>query len=519
MAEMSDTPSPLFGPRYEIEVLLKVLSPLHVGTGESDEIKGVGGREGANAEKPGVARIVADWKGEPYLPATTIKGMLRRIAEETRFPGAEDAPHVVDKFRKLNPANQGTVPKDFADNVVVEELFGTIKGEKSGAMGALLPRGASLKEAGSVADYPYVEAVKKAGSKLAKGAFVAARTAIDPLSGVAADAKLYFQEMVAPGAKFELRLTLLAGANGETRRENLLKILAALTAAEGIVCGRGKSDGAGALQLLEKSLQVFERRIDSDGILGKEEISVELPKAETIKPWTGVFHCEGPFLSLDSSWDPEREKKELGEKDQDKVPQLSYQSGQDGQPLELGSQVAGALRARARWIMGLKALRLGVDPKLVDPGAGDDTKEKERVVRSPKDVTRLDLTPVERLFGVSGFAGLLRIEKMRLGGGKEIDIASVKLDHFSGAPIDKALFKTRAMTGVWLELSLSLRGRKDADPNKRTEAATPAKQDEELFEDLVKDLEDKGKVLMLGHGTNKGFGWFEYKGSGGDVGR
>ena len=487
----------MFDRRYEIEGVLELLSPLHIGSGESKVIAGVGGQTGSKQPAPEVALIVRDHLRRPYLPPTALKGMLRRLGE-------------------------ALVP-DF-----VTELFGEIKHSetKTGVMGALLVRGALLEgEAPDASGYPYASAAAK---ELGRGVFVAAHTAINPMSGTADEHKLFFQEMAAPGAKFGLRLILIAEANGGRRRLDVLtKILGALSIENGIVCGRGKADGSGALQLIEKSLKVFKRDIDPNGVLGKEEIRVELPKApETAEPvirWEGVFHCKGPFLSLDSSWDPEREKQGLPEKDQQNIPQLSYQHGANEKPLELGSQVAGVLRARARWIAGLQALKEGLDPRGVDPTAGDDEAGKkalkERVVKTRKDVGRLGLTPVERLFGVSGFAGLLRIEKMKFSGGKEFDISSVKLDHFSGAPIDKALFKTRAMTGVQLELSLSLHARKDAEPNKQTEAAAPAKEDEDLFKELVKGLEDKGNVLMLGHGANKGFGWFEYKGSGEHGGR
>lgn len=491
MAEPTDKLSPLVGHRYEISGVLAVLTPLHVGTGESEEIPGVGGKEGANTT-PGVARAVTDHRGDPYLPATTVKGLLRQIGEEILTPDE------------------------------VDDIFGLIKNSysASGAMGALLPRGATLRAAAKVEGYPYVKAARVNGGALVNGCFVAARTAIDPLSGVAADARLFFQEMVAPGATFDLSFVLLAGLDGEIRLSNLLKILARLGADDGVVCGRGKADRAGALQFMPSSLQVQERKIDADGFLGKKPKIISCPDAiDTIEPvrkWPGIFRCDGPFLSLDSSWEPQREKQGLSEEEQRKIPQLHYQHDADDRALQLGSQIAGVLRARARWIMGIKALANGGDPRSVDPTMGDGEEGKqafgERVVRSRRDVKKLDLSPVERLFGVSGFAGLLRIEKMAFSKGEKIDLTSVKLDHFSGAPFDNALFKTRAVRDVTLNLTLSLKGRADANlkrprlDKREPSVAIPTPDDIALFDALTNSLKDDG--LMLGHGTNKGFGWF-----------
>lgn len=493
MDKPTDKLSPLVGHRYEISGVLAVLTPLHVGTGESEEIPGVGGKEGANTT-PGVARAVTDHRGDPYLPATTVKGLLRQIGEEILTPDE------------------------------VDDIFGLIKNSysASGAMGALLPRGATLNAAATVEGYPYVKAARAKGGDLAAGCFVAARAAIDPLSGVAADARLFFQEMVAPGATFDLKFVLLAGQHGETRLNNLLRILERLSAEGGVVCGRGKADGAGALQFKRNSLQVVERKIDDDGSLVEERKAVTWPETVAAsEPWLGVFHCKGPFLSLDSSWNPEREKQGLSEEEQRKIPQLHYQHDADDRALQLGSQIAGVLRARARWIMGTRALAGRDDPRSVDPTMGEDERGKmaftERVVRKRRDVDRLKLTPVERLFGVSGFAGLLRIEKMAFSDGEKIDITSVKLDHFSGAPIDNALFKTRGVRDITLTLALSLRGRKDAkstrpDDRNAPSVAIPTPEDQELFDALKKSLVNDG--LMLGHGTNKGFGWFVHEDQG-----
>jgi CRISPR/Cas system CSM-associated protein Csm3 (group 7 of RAMP superfamily) len=65
--------------RYEISGCLEVLTPLHLGSGAFATRNAVKGADGA--EPPQVALIVRDGDDAPYLPATSLKGLLRRLAE------------------------------------------------------------------------------------------------------------------------------------------------------------------------------------------------------------------------------------------------------------------------------------------------------------------------------------------------------------------------------------------------------------------------------------------------------
>ncbi len=105
--------------------------------------------------------------------------------------------------------------------------------------------------------------------------------------------------------------------------------------------------------------------------------------------------------------------------------------------------------------------------------------------------------------------GLLRIVDMKFSGGEIAEITSVKLDHFSGAPIDKALFSTKVVVGVRLEIALALESRRDADPEKRGGAGDADEKVAKLFKELIEDI--RGDGLTLGHGANKGFGWFKFE--------
>jgi hypothetical protein len=86
-----------------------------------------------------------------------------------------------------------------------------------------------------------------------------------------------------------------------------------------------------------------------------------------------------------------------------------------------------------------------------------------------------------------------------MAAGSPVEITSEALDQFSMAPLDGALFTTRAFVGCEFSVHLGL-------DRRRTVTAA----DETFFRELVDDATDNG--LMLGHGTNKGFGWFAVSG-------
>jgi hypothetical protein len=142
---------------------------------------------------------------------------------------------------------------------------------------------------------------------------------------------------------------------------------------------------------------------------------------------------------------------------------------------------------------------------------GQDCEDVDNRFRRPDWDTPRALTATERLFGVTGWRKLLEVAKVdRVNGGEQCDLTSVALDRFSAAPIDNALFTTRAYRGVEFMVSLSLAHRRYRLPDEKEEilfgAGNP--EDEAAFNSLVDQVCGEG-VLMLGHGVNKGFGWFK----------
>lgn len=447
--------------RYEITATLDVLSPLHVGSGGTRPLERKQAA-GANEPAPEVAAIARDGEGKPYLPSTSMKGVIRREAEGLFPPiGAEN------------------------ESDEVRTLFGAIrKGSGAtadeGQKGLVNFRGASASNLPSVSHAPY-------GGTVGAGVFVIARTAIDPATGTAADHRLFFREAVAPGAQFPFRADIeVRGANADARAKAaldlLLAVLARLTVDEGVGFGASQADGDGRMRLDPATVQVSRRSLGADGAFEAAPVDVAMPApaAKVLQTQIEAFqlHCPGPFLVVDSSRLRKSREDETGNRDSE-TPHIQPQTLDGDQPFIGGAGLSGALRSRAGWLQ-----------QLID---GPADNERELCVDPAK------LSPVQRLFGVTGFRGLVTLRAIKVSGAKKWNVMSVKLDRFSGAPMDEQLFKTMAYVGTQLSFQLEL--------SARTASMALKEEDLELFNRLCDDIRRNG--LELGHGTSKGFGWFE----------
>ena len=451
----------------EIAGELCVLSALHLGAGYSRPLPASPAARTRDIEErgpPEVAAIARDSRDRPFLTGTTLKGALRRIAEAKVTDG------------KL-------------DEETFKRLFGVIDDPSGSRMGSLQIRGAPEMKAADATGMPY------AGAALGQGVFIAARTRIDRHSGSADDNTLHFQEMVAPQARFRLEVVLERRRRSAKAAEleaeighdlgQVIGILADLSEESGIAIGRGQADGQGRIRLDPAKVKITQHTVSAQGaFVPRDKTELWRKRAQTeprapIDTATFTLRCAGPFLVVDSSHEPTRDPD-----GGPSGPQVVAQR-MGGQALLLGSGVTGALRARAAWLEALRRHRAG------------ETISDSRVIDDPGKSNIADLTAVERLFGVTGFRGLLQVRDLKVASGPKAELTSVKLDRFSGAPIDNALYTTEAFTDVTIDLTLDLTGRP---------STAPSQDERTLFRSLVKDVEDNG--IMLGHGGNKGFGWF-----------
>lgn len=454
----------MFENRLEITAELETLSPLHIGTGASIVVPGLQKTtDDADNGEARVAAVLRDHRGKPCIPGATIKGLLRRQCGD--------------------------------DEALANTLFGTARGAEGESIGRLTAHAAHLKALPSLneADLPPHLKLEREG-----GVYIHARVRLDPATGVPKDGNLYHAEAVVPGARFALSLSLdlSRGGDEDALVEALATGLARLAAAQGVPCGRGQSQGQGRLVLNVDTLKATHRRLAPDGTLGREDASQRLRKAVAAAAGAGpagieplgevTLVCHGPYLTVGARKSPSTAKSD-DEAERQKVEALRLGPRH---PLVVGSGVMGVLRNRARWLTGLRALRDGGEvPETLD----DPDGQFSRIERMSG--------PVDRLFGLTGWRGRLMLTALEvLDGGQQEDLTSVALDPFSGAPLDGALFTTRAFTGVRIRVALGLRHAGKDYP------LDAAQADNALAEDILSDLKKNG--IMLGHGTTRGFGWF-----------
>lgn len=419
--------------------VLTALTPLHLGSGESKQhpdIKTQVAHGKAGEEKPiELSHVQRDGSGKPYIPSTSIKGALRaRLAESLRK----------DLFGQVDDKTNET--------------------EASGVMGRLWIYGAAHTSTGPTDNLPHH------GKTGLEHSFVAARTRIHRESGTAEDHKLFHTEMAPPGTTFRFHAKWLTNADGEALAAELRDVataLAPLTDDNGVALGRGGRQGQGRVRLADVSAKLA----PWDG----DEQPLTLPTV-TYRPAGAACHLrltgDGPYITIDSSQSKRGGKRHDADGEENTIKPLMDAKGNPALP---GSSLLGALRARTAWLAD-----------------GNDNPDK---VFTTQD----DLSPTEQLFGVTGWRGLLEVEKIQvIDPGFRQTFTSVKLDRFSGAPIDGALFSVEAFVDPVFTVTLRLAPRNKAP-------ITDEAQD--LFKRLLDDIKtDMG--LMLGHGGARGFGWF-----------
>lgn len=425
--------------RARITCDVVTLSPLHIGSGVFDDTVMPPHTDDTTGQmvRPALARCLrGDGDGDRFfLPGTAIKNLLRRHTATGHC----------------------------------DELYGTVKNDGSGAMGAVLCWGGLCAKTGPVEDAPYAACLKNGG-------FAAARTAIDDATGAAANNRLFFQEMVPPGSRFPIELLVVADTAEalRTRTARLLGVLKGL--GDGAAIGKGQADGQGRIAIPWDTVTWEVRRLDRTGAFAAMDDTITPDEDAAAAPfaaartWTLDLTCEGPFMVVDSSY----EAPGNGE-----GPQLRTQT-LNGMPLVPGSSIMGALHSRMEWIEACN----GHEPD--DPDAVYSTETAP--------------ARVQRLCGMTGFRGLLQARSVVVTAASALpwDVTSVKIDRFSGGPFDSGLFCSRTYTGTSITVTLVLE-------NRGTDAAQYG-EDAAFVEEVLADLADEG--LMLGHGTNKGFGWF-----------
>lgn len=419
----------MIGARIEITGQLQVLSPLHIGSGEVDTFET--GKDGS----ANVASIVMAGD-RPYIPGSSLKGVLASVCKGTE--GAQDLFGYVGQIQHDDDTRE------------------------VGQAGAAIFWNALMGDAA----VPRIDR----------------RTAIDPGTGVAQQARLFATHVIDEGACFDMRLALMT--NRPDAEALLIRLLNWMQAPGGIAMGRGTRQGNGRVRLLDKGLAVT--LVSPDGrrdLTGdwKGRIRATAPLTSPgERTWRLRLTGTGPFAILDQS-----ARRTDGDKDTAQLAALTRADGKG--PRLTGSSLMGALRARFAWYVADRF------------GEGDDPDRNYGHEDTPDNLTR-----TQRLFGITGWRGRLSVDLIHAdAAAKRVELTSVKLDRFSQAPIDNALFTTEAWIGASFELMFYLR------PAIMQQSLPEGETDADILTDFIADLTDPvWGGLEIGHGTNKGFGWF-----------
>ncbi len=465
--------------RLTVEIELTTLEPLHIGSG----IDRVDDRclIQSNDCQPLpilISPVVRDHLGWPYIPGSTIKGLLRSLAQTSNI-----------------------------DTKRMQAFFGSIGSENGQAdvetarMALLYCRNAYINK-DSIPDSSLPNYHKCNKNCIndpecnIRATAVVSRTAIDQKTGGARNKHLFRIEIVPPETSFKMKLIIFEDNNRNTDLKLLEDLIQSLSKPQGIILGANQRSSMGRIKANIETLTIQRHQLNVNGDIDCQQLYAKGKKicesdslnfsATDDTPGQDVYKLllegKGPFLVM-------------GEQQDNINNVLEFKNNKPWLP---GSSLLGALRADFAWMLKREMLKPDLSGA-IDPHFGRDNQRltlglyndlSRHQVNNPNQ-----LSPTERLFGVTGWRGLLEIVAIKLINEPEyIDLTSVKLDRFSGTPIDGALFTNHAVLSPEFTILL------------RLDTQRSCEHDYIHFQQLLVNIEEKG--LTLGRGSNQGFGWF-----------
>lgn len=310
---------PVKFPTYErvrLEGVIETVTPLCIGSGTS-----------VTEDDREILQICADRDGNPYLPATSLRGLLSALA------------------------------KARLDERAREKLFGTAR-DKEGRMGALRVYDARLDNPNEDKIEDYEQPERNDPEKKHPHQARRARAAIDPITGTAKDQHLYNFYSVPAGKSFSCTLELdrvdhaevsallglLALLDGQTPEARLGK---GATRLEGRI--RWKSGKTGVLTQENLSRWLLNGRIGD----APEYMPLKIAGSAFNAVENRLIHVpyalypQGPLLVDTVHVAPRKDKKD----DEENTPGMRYRRDAQGRVLLSASSLRGMLRGHCRKIL------------------------------------------------------------------------------------------------------------------------------------------------------------------------
>jgi CRISPR-associated protein (TIGR03986 family) len=446
----------MFTNRIRIDGKLTTRSNLHLGSGTTVTRPGLRILEGNRAgTEPEIAAVAVDYDDRPYLPGTSVKGVLRAWLEEHGAAGA---------IRQLF---------GFEDKAT-----GAAAGGKAEFLDAFVDPGSN----------PASENIPYWCKKRLTG--VTASVAIDRYTRSASDNRLFHREYVPPGVAFNITITAQDVDAAEIAL--LLMALRAFNTDDPIILGSDTADGWGQFTWSDETLRVLTPTELPAWLAGNYCGYDGLPQvdapvtAQTLpgrnQPTLAIglsIEFSGPFLIND----PSRTKT----KDDPESPKPNHAPRLDtaNQPLLPASALRGVLRARAERI----ARTLVV--KCCDPNSSSACRiELSAGEQAAKAISRLCIPC--RLFGAPGWASRIGFSAIKLTNNpRPYSQELVAIDRFTGGVAGSAKFNAEACWQPHFDATLRL-----SEPLDRAALG--------LLALALRDLEDGD--LTIGFGAAKGYG-------------
>ncbi|MGB7433513.1 MAG: RAMP superfamily CRISPR-associated protein [Ahrensia sp.] len=421
-------------------------TPMHIGAGFSVKVPYL--KSDGTRDKADFALVQTDGDGNPYIPGTTLKGVLRALLE------LDDA----------------------------KRLFGDVGDQ--GKPGAVIVGGGKFDKMGSTVGRRDI-ITSASGDVANRGTLMVQRVAIDQATGTAADKKLFLQEMVPPGTTFIMTLRL---SDRIKLDDPLLTALLKQLHEVGIHLGRGTNDGSGHLALAGDTVTVTdaasaERTLDINTLDG-DMTALRQPR----KTYQVTLSGADTFGVLGVT------NRKEGDKESNNRLEALRSAGEDkkGGNAELpGSSLSGAMRAKANWFAARQLLREGMT----------DSDERRETLNHPDH-------PIQRLFGRDAdvvkkhgqsFAGTLKITAIKATDSGPRDMPQIKIDRITQGTIDGALFEMQMFMDARFDVTFEIDARASDNDVEFARA----------FFEYLKDKSDPSSGLMLGHASTRGHGWFD----------
>jgi len=302
--------------RVRIKGALETLSALHISSGEEAEYKD------KENESRHYAQLCLNAENKPFIPASTIRGVLRGFAKSY-------------------------------DISIAECLFGCSNDDENRVSGKLRFYDASLFDF-NISDELLKNHENK--QKIYKNqGFMNFKTQLNPVLGVAEENKLFASEYVPAGSCFEVELE--ADEINEADLKDILGLLECFDGSEQATLGKGTSQGQGKIQWKCEEISYLDSDQIKSWLNDQSDLQflvltgIEPNKIVPKKPLKKIkinLNFSAPFLVNDAYLVEEKveEKTDISDLEFSRLP--------SGEPIIPASSLRGVLRGQCQKILNTK---------------------------------------------------------------------------------------------------------------------------------------------------------------------